>query len=257
MCRWIAYSGAPVFVDSVVFNRRNSLIEQSRYARRSKSAINADGFGIGWYGKRKTPGIFKDIRPAWNDQNLKSISEQILSPLFFAHVRASTGTSVSRVNCHPFRYKHWMFMHNGKIGGYEAVRQALLGGLGADTFAALQGTTDSELMLMMAVDAGLEDDPATAVARMFAKTVHAQSATGVATPLTMTIALSDGARTFAVRFASSGEPPSLYYSTTQDAVMIVSEPLDDKIENWANVAPSHMLIAECDDVTVYPFTPSL
>ncbi|MGA4923289.1 hypothetical protein, partial [Bacillus subtilis] len=32
--------------------------------------------------------------------------------MFFAHVRAATGTAVTRQNCHPFACGRWMFMHN-------------------------------------------------------------------------------------------------------------------------------------------------
>ena len=55
-----------------------------------------DGFGIGWYGERPTPGVYRDILPAWNDQNLKSLSHQIRSGLFLAHVgrRAVDGHEV-------------------------------------------------------------------------------------------------------------------------------------------------------------------
>ncbi|NDG58449.1 MAG: class II glutamine amidotransferase, partial [Betaproteobacteria bacterium] len=85
----------------------------------------ADGFGVAWYAKRSTPGLFKDILPAWNDSNLRSIAAQIEAGLFFAHVRASTGTSVTRTNCHPFTFKNWAFMHNGKIGNWTTCRKSV------------------------------------------------------------------------------------------------------------------------------------
>src|SRR5215207_3339612 len=54
----------------------------------AKTGTNGDGFGLGWYGERPEPGLFRDIRPAWSDENLKSLSVQVRSPLFFAHVWA-------------------------------------------------------------------------------------------------------------------------------------------------------------------------
>ena len=96
MCRWLAYSGAPISLNELVFKPEHSLIDQSLSARSSVQTTNGDGFGIGWYGERPQPGLFRDTRPAWNDDNLKSVSEQIRSHLFFAHVRASTGTSTTR-----------------------------------------------------------------------------------------------------------------------------------------------------------------
>ena len=127
MCRWLTYCGDPIYLDKVLFEPRNSLISQSLRARHSHVTTNGDGFGIGWYGERPTPGVYRDILPAWNDQNLKSLAHQIRSGLFLAHVRASTGTATSRANCHPFAHGKWLFMHNGQIGGYERVRRRLEG----------------------------------------------------------------------------------------------------------------------------------
>ena len=66
-----------------------------------------------------SPGLYRDILPAWSDPNLKSLCRQIKSGLFLAHVRASTGGATSRANCHPFVSGRWSFMHNGQIGGFE------------------------------------------------------------------------------------------------------------------------------------------
>jgi predicted glutamine amidotransferase len=40
------------------------LISQSLRARHSHVTTNGDGFGIGWYGERLTPGVYRDILPA-------------------------------------------------------------------------------------------------------------------------------------------------------------------------------------------------
>src|SRR5881394_4000627 len=87
MCRWLAYLGEPVFLEDFVSKPCQSLIAQSRHCREAKSEVNADGFGIGWYGEREKPGLFRDVRPAWSDENLTSIAHQIRSKLFLAHVR--------------------------------------------------------------------------------------------------------------------------------------------------------------------------
>ncbi len=38
-----------------------------------------------------------------------------MSPSFLAHVRATSMATVQESNCHPFRYGHWLFVHNGEI----------------------------------------------------------------------------------------------------------------------------------------------
>jgi len=52
MCRWLAYSGAPILLDEVRFKTHHSLIDQSLRASDITSTANGDGFGIGWYGTR-------------------------------------------------------------------------------------------------------------------------------------------------------------------------------------------------------------
>ncbi|MBP0575268.1 class II glutamine amidotransferase, partial [Mycobacterium tuberculosis] len=77
------------------------------------------------YGDRSEPGLYREVLPAWSDENLKHLVHQIRSPLFFAHVRAATGTATTRANCHPFAHGRHLFMHNGQIGGYGRVRRRL------------------------------------------------------------------------------------------------------------------------------------
>ena len=125
MCRWVAYAGNAIYLENLLFLQKNSLISQSLKATKSVLTTNGDGFGVAWYGSRSSPGIFKDVLPAWNDENLKEISKHIKSELFFAHVRAATGTSVSRTNCHPYAYENWTFMHNGHIGDWHLHRREI------------------------------------------------------------------------------------------------------------------------------------
>ena len=61
--------------------------------------------------------------PAWSDENLLALCHTLRSPLFFAHVRAATGTAIARQNSHPFRYSRWMFMHNGQVGDWSLIRR--------------------------------------------------------------------------------------------------------------------------------------
>ena len=121
MCRWAAYVGQPVFLSDIIANPVHCLIDQSRNAEECKTNLNADGFGVAWYGHRPEPGLYRDVHPAWSDPNLRALSEHVKSALFLAHVRASTGSAISRNNCHPFAVDRWSFMHNGQIGGFEAV----------------------------------------------------------------------------------------------------------------------------------------
>ena len=121
MCRWLAYSGSPVLLDELLLKPRYSLIDQSLHSRFGATTTNGDGLGIGWYGVGETPGVFHCIEPAWNNRNLQELARHIVSPLVFAHIRASTGGAIQQTNCHPFRHGAWLWMHNGLINEFAAV----------------------------------------------------------------------------------------------------------------------------------------
>src|SRR5215204_220477 len=165
MCRFLAYSGEPVFMSSLVSAPAHSLVHQSLHAAEAKTGTNGDGFGLGWYGERPEPGLYREIRPAWSDENLKSLSVQVRSPLFFAHVRASTGTASTRANCHPFAFGRWLFMHNGQIGGYDRLRRRIEAMIPDALYDARLGTTDSEAIFLAALANRLDRDPIGAMMR--------------------------------------------------------------------------------------------
>ncbi len=125
MCRFLAYSGEPVFLSDLVCAPTHSLVHQSLHADEGKTETNGDGFGIGWYGERAEPGVYRDISPAWSDENLVNLCGQVRARTFFAHVRAATGTATARANCHPFAHGRHLFMHNGQIGGYCRIKRRL------------------------------------------------------------------------------------------------------------------------------------
>ena len=123
MCRWLAYSGAPIRLEELLVKRDRSLIDQSLHSRLGATTTNGDGFGVGWYDDRETPRLYRSIHPAWNDRNLRELAAGVSSHLFFAHIRASTGTAIQETNAHPFRYGRWLWMHNGLIREFSRVRR--------------------------------------------------------------------------------------------------------------------------------------
>ena len=244
MCRWLAYLGKPVYLEKYLFEPEHSLIAQSLNPERTAVTANGDGFGVGWYGERPEPGQYREILPAWNDPNLRSLAAQIRSGLFFAHVRASTGTETSRVNCHPFVHGNWMFMHNGQIGGYERVRRALDALLPDALYTRRRGTTDSEAFFYLLFHFGLETDPEGAWRKTVAAVLNETKRAGVTEPFRMTAILTDGEVLYGLRYATDPIPPSLYWSCEKDALLVVSEPLDSDKLHWSEVPAGALLLAE-------------
>ncbi len=272
MCRWLAYSGVPVSVDTLLFQPHNSLIRQSLSAQRSIVPTNGDGFGLGWYADLPHPGLFRDTMPAWNDANLRSLAEQIRSSLFFAHVRASTGTATTRLNCHPFRYGRLLFMHNGKIGGYALVRRELEHRLKPEYYLNREGSTDSELFFYLLLGNGFARDPMGAFQRTIGEVLTAMEAEGVDEPFRMAAAVADGDRILALRWSSDRKSPSMFFGTGSDVwieqgdvrfseglgcALVLSEPLDEVSGHWHEVPEASFVVVENATVTVRPFAPSL
>ena len=253
MCRWAAWSGAPVFLETIVTRPAHSLIAQSRAATECKAGTNGDGFGIAWYGEPDAPGLFRDVRPAWSDPNIEHLCRMIRSRMFLAHVRAATGTATSVENCHPFTHGRWSFMHNGQVGGMDAFRKNVDMAIPEAIYHARRGTTDSEALFLIACGSGLDADPVGAVARATRYLENLSREAGTPPHMRLTACWSDGARLFAARHASDVHAPSLYFRQCDDGYLVVSEPLDDLADGWLPVAPGQCLIVENGQHRFVPF----
>ena len=241
MCRWIAYRGETVALERYVTEPAHSLVVQSLRAKESVGATNGDGFGLGWYGERDEPGLYREVRPAWSDENLKHLCRHIRSPLFFAHVRAATGTPTTRPNCHPFVHGRWMFMHNGQVGDWSLIRRRVEELIPDEFYKSRAGTTDSEAVFLAILGAGADADPVAATMRTLTTLTELVSTSGTTEPLRFTAALTDGENLYAFRYAYGGSANTLYYRETGHSVVVVSEPLDMDREFWKPVPPGHLI----------------
>lgn len=272
MCRWLAYTGTPVPIEDVLFKPKHSLIDQSMSSKSAETPTNGDGFGMGWYGRREQPGLFRSIRPAWNDANLRDLAAQIETPLLLAHVRATSLATVQETNCHPFRHGRWLFVHNGEILDIEKFRRDLMLAVAPPLFNVIEGTTDSELMFYLALTLGLEEDPLGAAERMTALVEKAARDHGVSEALWMTLGFTDGRRLYAVRYASDGDAPTLYHSRdiadvyrlnpnlqaglSASTRMIVSEPVGVVAQAWVPVPQSTAVLVQGEEISLRPFRPA-
>ena len=273
MCRWLAYTGSPVLIQDALYTPENSLIDQSLHSRLGAETTNGDGFGIGWYDAEPEPGVFHSIEPAWNDANLRELAAHIRSHLFFAHIRAAIGSAVQQTNCHPFRHGRWLFMHNGCVNGFHAIKRDLVLAVDESLYPDINGHTDTEILLNLALTFGLEDDPPDAVARAIGLVEAAGQEKGIDYPFQGTIATSDGERLWAFRYSSEGKSRSLFFSRdvatlrtlypereilgqlSDDARLIVSEPVGDLPGAWNEVPEGSYGVAGKGEDQLRPFTP--
>ena len=274
MCRWLAYSGSPILLEELLLKPEYSLIDQSLHARLGVETTNGDGFGVGWYGtSADTPALFRSVEPAWNDRNLRELAGYVESPLFLAHIRASTGTAVQQTNCHPFRYGRWLWVHNGLVRDFPRLKRDLALAVDESLYSSIQGSTDSELLFYLAITLGLEDDPPGAVERMVGLVEEAGRRHGTEHPLQMTIGTTDGKSVWAFRYSSERRSRSLFFSTDMRTVremyperprlqevsdetrIIVSEPIVDLAGAWNEVPESSYGVVQEGEDELRPFRP--
>ena len=274
MCRWLAYTGSPVLMWDLLYKPEHSLIVQSMNSTMGYEPTNGDGFGVGWYGEGDAPGVFRSTEPAWNDRNLAELSAHIRSPCVFAHVRASTGSQVQQTNCHPFRHGRWLFMHNGLIHGFREAKRDLAMAVDPSLYPDIEGTTDSEMFFHLALTFGLQDDAPTAVARAAGLIEDVGRSHGEPFPLQGTVATTDGESLYGFRYSSSGRARSLFHSTdvatlramypdnpllaetSDDARLVVSEPLGELRGAWREVPESTCVTIRHGEQEVRPFMPA-
>ena len=139
-------------------------------------------------------------------KNLRSLASQVRSGLFFAHVRASTGTATTRANCHPFSAGPMMFMHNGQVGEWARVRRRVESLIPDGLYDERTGTTDSEAIFLAALARGLQQDPTGAITETLAEVHAIMAAAGVKAALRFTAALTDGKNLWAFRWGVR-QPP--------------------------------------------------
>ena len=243
MCRWIAYRGETTALEHYVTEPAHSLITQSIQALESTASVNGDGFGLGWYGSQHPePGLYREIRPAWSDENLRYLCRHLQSHLFFAHVRAATGTAITRVNCHPFASGSWLFMHNGFVGSWNRHRRKVEGLIPDELYPSRTGTTDSEAIFLAIMGAGIER-PVAAAERTLARVTDLVNQNEPGDRFRFTAALSNGRDLYAFRYAVNDKANTLYYRESGDSIVVVSEPLDQDHKSWIKVPENHVLVA--------------
>lgn len=273
MCRWLAYSGSPVLIYDALYTPAHSLIDQSLHSRLGAETTNGDGVGIGWYDGEPGPGVFRSVEPAWNDENLREVAGHVRSHLFFAHIRAAIGSSVQLTNCHPFRHGRWLFMHNGFIADFAAIKRDLALAVDESLYSDIKGQTDTEMLLHLALTFGLEDDPPEAVAQAIGFVEMTAERHGVEHPFQGTVATSNGEHLWAFRYSSEGKSRSLFFSRdvrtlrelypdrpilqqlSDDARLVVSEPVGDLPGAWHEVPESSYGVVGQGDEQLRPFRP--
>jgi glutamine amidotransferase len=244
MCRHLVYLGSPVTLEELILSPEYSLLTQA-YAPRYQShgAVNADGFGVGWYDleRRPEPARYRTSRPMWTDPSFASIAGMITSGAVLAAVRsASPGMPVEETGTPPFSEGRWLFSHNGLVPGFHhGVGRELRRGLSERRATGILGGSDSELLFGMVLDR-LDDgaSPGEALADVV-KTVNAF------TTARLNMMLTDGERAAATAWRNS---LFILDNRLMDGTTVVASEPHDSDPMWDEV-PDGSLVEVHEDET--------
>jgi len=272
MCRFALYLGEDITLSSLVTDPVHSILHQSFHSHEREEPLNGDGFGIAWYAEGAAePAVLKEVHPAWNSRNLRSVARVTKSHCLLAHIRAaSPGLPVTQLNCHPFSWGRLSFMHNGTVGGFLRIKHRLVSELEESTFLELEGSTDSEHVFALVKEAWAAaagrpplERLALALRRGVERVEALRRDAGVKEPSLLNLVLCDGERAVVSRYVSDpGHRANTLYvhsghrylceggvcrmceaGEDSGAVIVSSEPLS-KDEGWERVPVNHLVLVE-------------
>lgn len=272
MCRLMAYMGSPIIIDKLLYQPKNSLVNQSINAKEIEEPLNGDGFGIGWYVRDLNfePVTFVSVHPAWSNRNLRNLAPKIQTDCFIAHVRAASVGEVSESNCHPFQYKNLLMMHNGGVEQFSNIKRKIREPLTDELYNWIKGQTDSEHIFAYLLNELLKIQKAIsaeAVVQAFENTFGAikkmMAENGIKEPAYLNMVVTNGLFIVGTRYVTDPkeEPLTLYHSEgsrfvvedgvthmmapedDDQAVLVVSEKLSDD-KDWTLIPPNHFVIVE-------------
>jgi gamma-glutamyl hercynylcysteine S-oxide hydrolase len=229
MCRHLAWLGRPRSVASLVLEPEHGLLRQSYQPRRqSHGLMNADGWGVGLLVPgRPEPVRWRSSRPLWSDASFASVAPVLSSGCVLAAVRSATpGMPTDESASAPFTDGQWLLSHNGRVD-----RGVL------PSYAEAESVCDSAV-LAAHVFAQMTTPGPDHLAKIVTEVARLDPAAR------LSLLLTDGSRILATTW---GDP--LSHLTTDDGVVVASEPFDDD-PRWVDVADHHLLEVTSDGVTV-------
>ncbi|MDO8430283.1 MAG: class II glutamine amidotransferase [bacterium] len=193
---------------------------------------NPDGWGIGWY-EDNSPKIFKQPMSAKDAKSkFSQLAAAIKSKIIIAHLREGTGARLCRANSHPFKYKNWIFAHNGSVN-----REYLISCLKKKYKKKLKGDTDSEAYFYWIMQNIEESGEVIDGIEKAVKKTMERNHTG------LNFLLSDGKDLYALRYSKRNKD---YYSLhkrklrNSNTILVCSEKLIPG--NWQEIKVGNLLM---------------
>jgi glutamine amidotransferase len=201
--------------------------------RQGPGAINADGFGVGWYpADDADPVRYRQAAPIWTDESFAEVAGVTRASAMLAAIRNATPrTSHGPAAAAPFKHGRWLFSHNGAVNGWPESTAALAATLPTIALLELEARVDSALLWALALHRLRQG---AALAEALADTAEALRAEGVTGRFNFL--LTDGQ---VIAATTAGH--TLYYRQEPGCVTVASEPGDDEAD-WIEIPRDGSLV---------------
>jgi glutamine amidotransferase len=252
VCRHLAYLGPPLTLAALLLDPPHGLLHQSYVPAdmRGGGAVNADGFGAGWYppaggddGAPVPPARYRSDRPIWTDTGFAALAAVTVGTAVLAAVRSATaGMPVTTTGAAPCAGGQWLFSHNGVVRGWPESVTGIAAALPVRDLLTLDAPTDAALLWALVRHRLRQgDDPGVALAETVL-TVAAAAAPGSR----LNLLLTDGTAIWATTWTHA-----LSVRAAPGAVTVASEPTDAG-PGWVPVPDRHLVVATPDRCDVRP-----
>ena len=274
MCRWLAYSGSPILIRDVLYEGPNSLVGQSLHSQLGAEPTNGDGFGVGWYGDARHAGRLPQHRAGLERQQpARARRPHQLAAVLHPHPGGDRQRRAADATATPSATTAGCSCTTATSTSSHTIKRDLILAVDPSLYPEIKGQADTEVLFYLALTFGLEDDPPAAVEQAIGLVEAVAARHGVPNPFQGTVATTDGETIWAFRYSSERNSRSLFYTTdvptlrelyperqlfqevSDNARLIVSEPLGDVAGVWNEVPESTYGIVGPGRAEMRPFEP--
>jgi predicted glutamine amidotransferase len=123
---------------------------------------DAGGWGLGYYSRGE---LLAHITPREKGEPLDvdEVVHDLAADILCMHTRMATVGRQHTDNIHPFRFKDWLFAHNGTLAAFETFKEDMRNAMPPFVLRGIKGDSDSQhlfhLFLSFLYDAGMLNRP--------------------------------------------------------------------------------------------------
>jgi len=280
MCRMLGYVGLPTPVDQLLYEMEISFIKQNIDARMFNSmlAMNLAGMGfMAWDANSinpEQPFTYRNTSIATFDRNLRSLASKTQANALLAHIRGvfqpnAVDAQINEQNIHPFKFDgvRLAMTHVGELESFRDFKFDLIKYVKPEFAKLIQGSTDSEWIYAIIISSlenpyGLIDSRD--LLQALSKTLQAIREVMIQHKVTrrssVNLTMCDGSSLAVMRFAFDFAPfksdknitfSSQWYNSTDNGILVSSEPLTSDRSVWKEVPEHSLMIVENNRIRTF------